>query len=134
MEKVEYLQKFAEKHGLTVEINGEVGFGRECVGLLNPRGDAYVDYNPYSHADDMDIIEEFYIEAFYNTAPPNAYHKHDCLAVLGSGDAAINELYDWIVAIEALGTVVIREYPTGATGVQAMFLGTTGYCVYIQGD
>ncbi len=123
----ENIQEFANRFKIIFEDEGECGFGRECVGLTS--GTSYIDYNPHKHPD-YDQIEEFYDERLSQIAPPNAYHKHDCLAVLGRGDEAIRELSDWVDKLNELGAVV-EKYSTGATGIQAMISGLVGHAVRI---
>lgn len=119
------IQEFANKHKLIFEDEGECGFGRECVGLLS--GSNYVDYNP-TNSVDYNYIEEFYDKRFYEITPENAYHKHDCIAVLGRGDDAIRELSDWVDRLNEIG-VKVEKYPTGATGLQAMISGVYGNAI-----
>lgn len=121
------IQSFASKHKLIFEDEGECGFGRECVGLTN--GDSYVDYNPIDRVN-YNYIEGFYNERFNEIAPLDAYHKHDCLAVLGRGDDAIRQLSDWVDALNEMG-VVVERYETGATGIQAMLTGSFAYAVRV---
>ncbi len=123
----ELIQDFANRFKLIFEEEGECGFGRECVGLTN--GKNYVDYNPTDNVN-YDYIPEFYDERFSQIAPENAYHKHDCIAVLGRGEEAIRELADWVNKLNELGAVVDR-YETGATGIQALFSGSHNYAVKI---
>lgn len=87
-EKMQWMAVWAAKHSVALELEGECGFGRECVGII-VNGN-YPDYRWY--------------DAEYNPAdkngkvwtPPNAYHKHPCVAVLGRGEEAESELYDWL--------------------------------------
>ncbi len=118
------IQDFANKHKLVFEDNGEIGFGRECVGLLH--GDNYIEYNPMDS--DFNYMPDFYDERFNNIAPENAYHKGDYLAVLGTGESAISELSQWVDSLKEIG-VEIGNYPTGATGLQAMISGFTAYAI-----
>jgi len=121
------IQAFADKFDLGFEEEGEVGFGRECVGLL--KEDKYVDYNPTdSH---YERLTDFYDERLDDITPPDAYHKHDCLAVLGRGDDAIRQLSDWVDKLIELGATV-ESYKTGATGFQSLISGTTGYAVKLS--
>jgi len=115
-----FIQDFANKFKLVFEDQGEVGFGRECVGLTN--GSNYVEYNP-TNSTTYERIEEFYDERLWDIVPENAYHKHDCLAVLGRGENAIRQLYDWVLKLTELNATV-EKYSTGATGIQALFSGT----------
>lgn len=122
------IQEFANRFKLIFEEEGECGFGRECVGLSN--GNNYVDYNPTDRVK-YDYIKEFYNEKFYDITPPDAYHKHSCLAVLGRGEEAIRQLADWVDKLNEMGAVV-EKYATGETGIQAMISGTHNYAVRVQ--
>ncbi len=121
------IQEFANRFKLIFEEEGECGFGRECVGLTN--GNNYVDYNP-THSETYEYIDGFYDERFDEIAPPDAYHKHDCLAVLGRGEVPIRQLAEWVIKLNDLGAVV-EKYPTGATGLQAMISGRHNFAVRI---
>lgn len=121
------IQEFANRFKLIFEEEGECGFGRECVGLTN--GSNYVDYNPTDSVS-YDYIEGFYNEKLYDIAPQNAYHKHNCLVVLGREESSIIELSEWVDKLNELGAVV-EKYATGATGIQAMLSGTHNYAVRI---
>jgi hypothetical protein len=116
------IQEFASKHNLIFEEEGECGFGRECVGLTI--GGSYVGYKP------TDNVNYDYIEGFYDIAPFDAYHKHNCIAVLGRGDDAILQLSDWVDKLNEIG-VKVDKYPTGATGLQAVISGVFGNAVRV---
>jgi len=77
-EKIAFMVEWASEGGAHLETNGEVGFGRDCVGIS--KDNAYIDYD-------------------YNDniwTPEDAYHKHDCLAVLGHGEDSLEQLYQWV--------------------------------------
>lgn len=80
---------------------------------------------------DYDYPEGFYNEIFDKIKPPNAYHKHDCVVVLGRGDEAIRELSDWVDDLRKLN-VVVDTYSTGAEGLQAIISRTTGKAFRIK--
>ena len=119
------IQEFANRFKLIFEDDGEVGFGRKCVGLTN--GNNYVNYNP-TQFPDYDYVEEFYDERLYDIVPENAYHKHNCLAVLGNEESSIIQLSEWIDKLKELGAVV-EKYKTGATGIQGLISGTENYAI-----
>ena len=119
------IQEFANKFKLIFEDDGEVGFGRKCVGLTN--GNNYIDYNP-TQFPDYDYVEEFYDERLFDIIPENAYHKHNCLAVLGNEETSIIQLSEWIDKLKELGAVV-EKYKTGATGIQALITGIENYAI-----
>ena len=125
----EICEDFARRHAVVFDDEGECGFGRKCVGFC--RGTSWVSYNPYRYPD-FDAIEELQCDAIGDCRPSNAYHKYDCLAVLGRDDEAIEQLAMWVTAIEALGDVEIVEYSTGATGVQQIFTGSVNYAIVVR--
>ena len=87
-EKIEWMNQWCEKQGLTLELNGECGFGRESVGVS--AGGNYPDYEWYN--DDFDEVSgngEVW-------TPEDSYHKHPCVAVLGHGEGSTSQLYDWL--------------------------------------
>ena len=119
MSEVGFLKEFAEAIGCVLITKGEVGFGRSCVGILEPNIEHYVDINPYAYGDTLDDEDDGYIfpesEKLYPNSEltPNAYHKHSCLAVLALDDdyeSAIIQLYDWVVGILSKGEVELRKH------------------------
>ena len=119
------IQNFANAHKLIFEDKGECGFGRECVGLMHNNN--FVDYNP-TDISNGDYIDGFFDERFDSITPADAYHKHNCIAVLGRGEDAIRQLSDWVDRLNEIG-VIVDEYPTGATGFQATISGVFGKAV-----
>jgi len=121
-------EQFAIKHKVIFDDEGTCGFGRECVGFTS--GDKWIDFNPHSSAT-YEPIKECQSE---HVSPPDgvdAYHKHDCLAVLGRGEDAVIQLAQWVKHMEAAGEVSIKDFATGAVGVQALFSGVMGRCVMV---
>ena len=112
-EHVMYLTEWAARWGATFQPVGEVGFGRECVGILH--GTSYIDY---SNLWEVAPGTEFW-------TPEDAYHKHECLAVLGRGDDAIGQLYAWVKWIDEHGWTVATEGRTPANDIDALFNGLT---------
>lgn len=88
-DKIQFLKDFAFDlgSGAQLVLEGECGFGRECVGIL-------VNYQWVGYDWDDD---DFPVTA------ADAYHKHPCLAVLGRGDDAIEQLYEWCKALKEAG-------------------------------
>lgn len=87
-DKLTWMAVWASKNKVTLNLEGECGFGRECVGII-----AETNYPDYEWYDDdynrVDTNGEVW-------KPENAYHKHPCVAVLGRGEKAESELYDWL--------------------------------------
>lgn len=127
---IKNIQEFADKHKVYFEQQGECGFGRECVGLTNGREGNYIDYNPTDNVD-YEPIEHLKDERLWDIVPQSAYHKHDCFAVLGRGEEAIKQLSEWIDKLKELD-VTLESYKTGATGLQALISGTTGYAFKVN--
>jgi hypothetical protein len=88
-ERVAHIQAFANKHKIVMQLEGEVGFGRACVGLLH--GDSYIDYNPYVYPD-FEPVTEFHDERLFDCVPERAYHKHQCVAVLGHDEESVKQV------------------------------------------
>jgi hypothetical protein len=111
--------RFAELHNLQFTEQGSVGFGRDCVGFL--RGSRYVEYGPgYFEGRDhteykrYDGIGEDVSHGAYppSSLVPDAYHKHQCFAVLVHGDdvrGAVVQLAAWVDRMEREG--VVRVVP-----------------------
>lgn len=88
-EKFNWMAVWCAKNGFQLELKGECGFGRECVGIVAE--DKYPDYhwydtNPWKQLDNNGDV----------FVPENAYHKHECVAVLGRGEEAEDQLYQWL--------------------------------------
>jgi hypothetical protein len=128
-EAIKICQDFANKHKIIFEDEGECGFGRECVGFMKG---GWISYNPirddnytiYPVGDNPDLL------------PPDnvtdAYHKYDCLAILGRGEKAIIQLAKWVKHLESKGNPKIVQYETGATGIQAMVTGVLNYAIILE--
>lgn len=89
--EIKFLDDFAAQLGATFDPEGECGFGRECVGIT--KDDNWVDLG----------------EAEECKSPKDAYHKHPCLAVLGRGDEAIEQLYAWCKELHDAGYTKIEN-------------------------
>lgn len=85
-DKIDWMILWAHKNKCILELEGECGIGRECVGIL--AGNSYPDYS-----------DEVWV-------PEDAYHKHDCVAVLGRGESAESQLYQWLKWFEDNGYTV----------------------------
>lgn len=119
-------EAFALKHKLVFGDEGEVGFGRECVGFKH--GDSYVDYNPLTN-NYTDYVHEYDSRLVPPENTPDAYHKHDCLVVLGRGEKAVSQLARWVESLESHGEVYIDQYETGHKDfINITFHGLTKMC------
>lgn len=88
-EKMAWMAVWAVKNKLQLDLEGEVGFGRECVGIL-----AQGSYPAYSW-DDENTYERLDNNGEVWT-PEDAYHKGPYVAVLGRGEEAESQLYEWL--------------------------------------
>lgn len=95
-EKVQWMALWAARNGLQLDLSGEVGFGRECVGV-SAEG-SYADYEWYDEKTWERVDSNGYV-----WKPEDAYHKHPCVAVLGRGEEAESQLYDWLQWFDANG-------------------------------
>lgn len=87
-EKKAWMLQWCGENRVVLELDGEVGFGRECVGILTVK-ECYPDY-------ESDYGAEVW-------TPADAYHKHECVAVLGHGAGPEAQLYDWLKWFDANG-------------------------------
>jgi len=87
-EKIVWMHKYCSDNGLKLDLEGECGFGRECVGIT--LDGTFPDYEWYD-----DKWEEVSGNGDVWT-PEDAYHKHPCVAVLGRGEDQEGQLYDWL--------------------------------------
>jgi hypothetical protein len=96
-DKIEWLENWCKIEGLALVLEGVCGFGRECVGVASLNDGTYPDYVWYN---DNYGREDKNGEVW---CPQNAYHKHPCTAVLGRGEEAVQQLYNWCKWFEAHG-------------------------------
>lgn len=100
-EKIKWMKQWCERNGARLELVGECGFGRECVGVV-----CLGVYPDYTWRDNDSTSENYYERIDPNGdvfTPADAYHKHDCVAVLGRGEYAEAQLYDWLKWFEENG-------------------------------
>lgn len=98
-EKIQWMAVWAAKNGAQLQLEGECGFGRECVGISVDG--SFPDYcwhdeTTWERADQNGDVWR----------PADAYHKHECVAVLGRGEPAEAQLYDWLKWFSDNGFVV----------------------------
>lgn len=128
----ELCQRFANDHKLIFETEGECGFGRPCVGFMGRDGH-WVAHNPFKAPAYEPIAAASCEAARPGEGVDNAYHKHDCMAILGLGDLAVRSLAAWVRQLEKAGNVVVVDFETGE---QPSVLGwhPLGYAVMIRED
>jgi hypothetical protein len=105
-ERLREARLWAAEQKCVLDLDGEVGFGRECVGVLYKS--SYVD-TPGSGSNDWPEYPEAPDERRMPPEDVDAYHKHDCLCVLGRDETAVDGLLRWVEKIrEHGGRVVVR--------------------------
>ena len=102
--KIEWMAMWCARNTVALQLEGECGFGRECVGIL--AGDAYPDYHWYDQSTYEQVDDNGDV-----WTPDDAYHKSQCVAVLGRGERAEAQLYEWLQWFD-------REGFTTETGTQ----------------
>ena len=99
-EKLDWMAIWCANHGVALELKGECGIGRECVGIVTQG--KFPDYEWYDENGDWSRIDK----NGNVWTPENVYYKHPCVAVLGRGEVAEAELYDWLKWFDENGFVV----------------------------
>lgn len=112
------VEEYAARVGLRVEWDGEIGFGRDCIGLLDPEANQYVDYVAGTGPPAGDV--------------PDAYHKGDYIAVLGTGPVAEAQLAAWVKHLDE-AKATYERLPKVIPDVMAL-LGQTTDMVALPGD
>ena len=110
--KIEWMHRWCQKQGLTLNLEGECGFGRACVGVSNEGT-----YPSYSWDGSMQYVWK----------PEGAYHKYPCVAVLGRGEEAEAKLYDWLKWFDKEGFVYKHGDNEGEFDAIHMILGHHRY-------
>ena len=128
--KIDWMIQWAHKNKCILALDGECGFGRECVGIL--RDGSYPDYHWHD--------EETWARIDGNGdvwIPPNAYHKHACVAVLGRGEEAESQLYDWLTWFDSNGFTVqseMRQDLGSLDAISLMLHGTQTHRMVKKGE
>ena len=126
-EKLSWMREWCDRNNAMLDLEGECGFGRECVGILVDN--LYPDYEWYD--EDFERIDDN-VDIW---TPADAYHKHPCVAVLGRGESAEAQLYDWLKWFDKRGFVVetgTKPYDVRLGSVLAIALGQDRYSRMVQ--
>lgn len=119
------LLNFCKEIGAIFMEQGEIGFGRPCVGITNGR--ACLSYSPSLSDDRCTPLKDLWDEAIDPPASvEDSYHKGDYMAVLIHDDdeeKALRQLHIWIEHIRKAGGAKLITFVTGASGAQALFSG-----------
>jgi len=99
-----FIEKFVQETNMKFE-DGEIGFGRPCVGIINPETGCYLAYQVYDYDSYKEVLRH---DVAMGTSPENAYHKGPYLAVLHNGSEeskadALKQLDSWLEKIMAAG-------------------------------
>lgn len=126
-EEEQFLRDWAADNKVVYDPEGECGFGRECVGMRS--GNHWVDLQVLDGATYLPVEGESL--PWVDVCAPagvDAYHKHDCLVVLGRGPEAIHGLYQWVRQLEAKNIGVEVKHRAGLQNMdrlQLLFHGPT---------
>lgn len=125
-EKIQWMAVWAAKNGLQLVLEGECGFGRDCVGITVDG--KYPDYEWYDEKwDRADPNGRVW-------TPPDAYHKHSCVAVLGRGERAEAQLYEWLQWFDESGfKLETGDLPMDPSlGIMGVLLGKNSYARLVR--
>jgi hypothetical protein len=114
-EQIVYITEWAAKNRASLQLNGQVGIGRDCVGVHV--GGTYIDT---AEAKEQTCYRQ---DGGPWWEPGDSYHKHDCLAVLGHGDAALAQLYEWVRWLDAHGYGVEEACRQPSSNIDLVFHG-----------
>ncbi len=88
-EKVQWMAMWCVNNHCELRLEGECGFGRECVGIIVNGSFPEYEWDDDETYERLDKNGDVWI-------PKDAYHKHPCVAVLGRGEDAEAQLYEWL--------------------------------------
>ena len=112
--QIVYLTEWAARYRCSLQLNGQVGFGRDCTGIL--KGDTYIDTSDIKGETAYTADGEWW-------EPEDSYHKHDCLAVLGHGEEALTQLYQWVKWLDEHGYGVEEIYREPSSNIDLALHG-----------
>ncbi len=126
---------WAAEQECILTLDGEVGFGRPCVGIMHNQG--YIDTPGSGYNEFPDPSRREWDDRLMPPEGVNAYHKHDCLAVLGTDEQAVDGLLAWVAKIRSHGgRVVVHERPVDRqAGIIGLLIhGTTRAVIEFPDD
>lgn len=120
-EKIQWMKNWCIKNECDLNLEGECGFGRDCVGIICKQ--VYPDYEWYNKGfDRIDDNGDVW-------TPDDAYHKHPCVAVLGHGEKSENQLYEWLKWFDEYNFILEVSNVEDGSMVDAGFSINGGYKV-----
>ena len=131
--EIAWLKSWAAEQKCALQLEGEVGFGRECVGITfgNQYVDMFLDWRDPGYDANHATMRAF---VYPPKGVDHAYHKHDCLAVLGRGNARVHELFLWVKKLaENNITVKVIDRPRPDNVIELALHGLT-YAVLAKED
>jgi hypothetical protein len=142
-EKIRFIKEYAQDNKCYFDPEGEVGFGRECVGIIRdshyPSWGWYEDdrtgqwWRSYVDGGGGPPIDESK-EYPDSLLVPDAYHKADVLCVLGRGEAAIDQLYIWIKHLKDNDFIIGERNRRGIDLLDLAWHGATEAIVIRRGE
>jgi len=118
-EKIAWMREWVAKHKMSLVLEGEVGFGRECVGIS--MNDKYPEYFWFDdEGERADSNGDVWI-------PSDAYHKGPYVSVLGRGVRAESQLFEWLkwfadnnFVVESGSTGLVFDRDDGVAYIQRL--------------
>lgn len=112
---ISWMVHWCKNEGLILNLNGEVGFMRPCVGVISDSN--YPEYMWYDGSFvRIDSNGDVWV-------PARAYHKHPCVAVLGTDDESVKQLYTWLRWFDENNFHYAMEKDTGRSQLEKILLG-----------
>jgi len=130
-ERRDWMALWCARNTAALALDGSVGFGRDCVGVLV--GDSYPDY--IWHGDEAGDYKRLDGNGDVWT-PDDAYHKHDCVAVLGHGEGPEELLYHWLKWFDDNGFAVESGVRADASRLHPIqiAMGQARYCRMVRAE
>ena len=126
-DKIIWMLAYAERMHVKLELNGSIGFGRECVGVLFEG--SYVEYRWYDNETYKPLDKNGDV-----WRPDDAYHKGDYVAVLGTGIKAENQLYKWLKFFDSEGFHLETGSKTNNFGPIGVVLGHDRFARFVRNE
>ncbi len=119
-EKLDWMKTYCGHLGAILTLDGEVGFGRECVGIIV--NTSYPDYEWRDHDTYKRLDKNGEV-----WTPEDAYHKGEYVCVLGHGEDAESQLYEWLKWFDDNNFVIETGDVPGVRDAVRVMLGQHHY-------
>jgi hypothetical protein len=125
-DKIEWMRSWAERNGAELKLDTTCRMMWPCVGIV--ANTVFPDYK--WHDEDHERI----YENGEVWTPDDAYRKHPCVAVMGTGAESIEQLYKWICWFNDNGFVLEQEdLPASQFSVIELYFGKNKIARMVRG-